>query len=191
MATTQENMRLYETGRLPLGTFQAEFIAWMTAYAEPKYGGRYRLFWNETTIARDLETTRQNVSRWMDGYVPDPYFCRKIGRVFGINEDLVLYAAGHATFAGLIEDIEPYRYTWQDSRFITSALQLTQVRRWRFSQSPWKERAEYELDRGWKRGLKEKQLHDLALTVAILIERWASDPEREVPLYQRQVAMSA
>jgi transcriptional regulator with XRE-family HTH domain len=191
MATTQENMRLYETGKIPKGTFQSEFIAWMEHFAEQKYGGRYRLFWTESDIARDLATSRMNVARWVNGDVPDATFCRRIARVFGLNEDMVLYTAGHMTFANLLSEIERLRFDWRDGAYIYSALKVTQNRLWRFSTSPWKERAELELDRGWKHGLKEKQIHDLALTVAILIERWATDPQREVPLYQRQVALSA
>lgn len=186
MSRSREGLTLVNDETKP--QFTNELRAWIQLWRH--HEGIFTI--NQQELAERMHINKQALNDWVQGRtIPNSESCRLIAQFFGLDEDLVLFTAGRPTFPVVLSAIETLRHGWREGGFIYSALKLTQERRWRFSHSPWKERAEFELDRGWKKGMNERQIHDLALTLAILIERWATDPQREVPLYQRQVAMSA
>lgn len=73
---------------LPMSSESLSFGSWL----RDQVGRRG---WQPADFARAAETSTANVTRWMSGVIPGPKSCRKIAQALGLEDELVLYKAGH------------------------------------------------------------------------------------------------
>jgi transcriptional regulator with XRE-family HTH domain len=93
--------------------------------------------WNQSDLARRLETRPGVVSHWVRGdRIPDPESCRAIADALHLDEDLVLALAGHRTATEPLKPDDPAtefvgmvkRVRWDDEERVEAMRETLQ--RW-------------------------------------------------------------